>query len=70
MRVDQKDQVTTLGILTDCKKSSTHSLVFPYAMDLSSINAKSREAVSFHMESVYQPAHRQTLWSSGDALLN
>lgn len=64
MRVDQEDQVITLGVLTDCEKSaapppiqSFHKQCEKASLDLSSISAESREAVCFHMQSVYHIAH-------------
>lgn len=73
MRVDQKDQVITLGVQTYCEKSLTpqpiqsfHKQCEKASSDLCSISAVSRETVCFHMHSVYHTAHWGRL--SADAI--
>lgn len=77
MRVDQKDQVITLGMMTECEKGSTflrsqsfHKQSEQASLDLSSITAETREAVFSHLHSVYHTAHtgRRTVWISAGLL--
>lgn len=67
MRVDQKDQVITLGVLTYCEKSLTpqpiqsfHKQCEKASSDLSSISVVSREAVS-HAECLSHRTQRRTV---------
>lgn len=71
MRVDQKDQVITLGVLTDCEKSPTpppihsfHKQCEKASSDLCSISAESRETVCFLMQCLSHSTLRQTVCSS------
>lgn len=74
--VDLKDQVITLGALTDCEKGFTplpvhsfHKQCEKARWDLGSISAESREAVCFHMQSVYHIALRDRQSGAPQTLL-